>query len=99
MFANWRAKPPRPAPAPAKAAVGPKPIVVNPAPHDELAYASYRIDAICRDREQRKQERREPHREHHQLTGEALMYAGKLMAAGQWTDDHMTRLRERLGVK
>jgi len=98
FFDRWRKRPPEP-PQPARQAVEPKPVIVNPAPDQELAFAQYRIDAICRDREQRLRERRNHHPQHHQLTGEALMYAGRLIAAGVWTHDHMARLRERLGLK
>lgn len=97
---RWRKKPAPPAPpAPAVAGIGPQPIVVNPSPDQEHKFALYRIEAICRDREQRLQYRQGQHREHHQMSGEAMMYAGKLMAAGLWTGAHMARLRARLGLK
>lgn len=71
-------------------------IAVNPTEHDALMFARYRIGAILRDREQRKDERREKHGEHDSMTGEAMEYAGKLVKAGLMTAAEMKELMQRL---
>lgn len=69
--------------------------LINAAGDDELAAAAYRADAIAREIEQRREEGRPEHPDHHQMVCEAMAHAWRLVGAGKWTRQHVNELEAR----
>jgi hypothetical protein len=73
-----------------------QPIVINPHSAAEHQFAAYRTDAIAREIEQRKAEKRERHPDHDAIVSEAKMYGHMLAAKGLITGDELAKLFSRL---
>lgn len=95
----WRPPAPLPQPPPIEAetlATVARAATFNPTDDQQIIFAAYRIDAIAREIEQRRAERREAHPEHDQIVAEAMCYGWMLVKAGKWKREDIASLQLRL---
>lgn len=69
--------------------------VLNPNGVEQLGYAAYRLDAIARCVEQRREDG-DLHPEHDDIVAEAMIYGWMLVRAGKWTYEELRVFAQRL---